>query len=163
MITPELVEKAKANGIGYQTLWTRLRKGWSEAQAVGIPVHELKAYRDRAEKNGIENGTFYSRIYQGWDYEKAATEPVKERDTYPEDAVVSESSYYRRRRKGMSREEAAYKPATRRVQKPKYITDEQRKIAEKNGITLNAINNRIRRDMDVETAITKPMRKRGAK
>lgn len=160
MITPELVEKAKANGIGYQTLWGRLKKGWSEAQATGLPVHELKKYRDLAEKNGISHGTFYSRIKEGWEEEDAATRPVKERDRCPEDAVVAQSTYYRRRREGMSPEEAAYKPATRRVQKPKHITDEQRKIAEKNGITLSAINNRILRGMDVETAITKPMRKR---
>lgn len=87
-----------------------------------------------------------------------------EYEGYPPDAVVSKRSYDYRREKGWTREEAAYRPSQKRVQSPKYVTEDQRNRAKENGISLNTLNRRVLAGWDMERAITEPSsRKKGRK
>lgn len=79
------------------------------------------------------------------------------------DLAVSLSAYYYRRSKGMSHEDAASMPPMRRTQPLKYITEKQRKIAERNGLSVGIVNGRIRRGIPVEIAISQPPSRKGVK
>ncbi|MEN2765753.1 hypothetical protein [Ornithinibacillus xuwenensis] len=83
MLTPQLIHKAKQNGINQETLRIRLSRGWDEERATTEPT-EKKTERAKWLKVAIDNGinvvAFNSRVYSyGWDYEEAATRPLRKR------------------------------------------------------------------------------------
>lgn len=86
--------RIKPNGLGYDTLRSRLRDGWSIEKAFTTPkitnkpdnkgkhitingeTHNVTWW---CKKTGIDKCTFYRRIERGWSIERAATEPHDER------------------------------------------------------------------------------------
>lgn len=133
----------------------------------------------RAEANGIERRYAYNRYYhQHWDIERALTQPVIKKPKNTEIAKwrkVAESNgivrgtFYERVRRGMSYEEAATKPVMpleERLKlarekspnnKKRVITPEQLAIAKQNGICYETAKARVKRNMPVEEAITRPV------
>ncbi|WP_338630441.1 hypothetical protein [Clostridium baratii] len=79
-ITPEEYAIAERNGIGKDTLESRVRKlGWDKEKAITKKVEKRNKYGEWIEvsrRNGINDATFRYRVRKGWTLEKAATEPV---------------------------------------------------------------------------------------
>lgn len=86
--------RLKPNGLGYETLRSRLRDGWSVDDAfsksytgdhedkvgtlitVNGETHNVTWW---CRKTGIDKSTFYRRLKNGWSKERAATEPSHEK------------------------------------------------------------------------------------
>src|SRR5699024_543177 len=86
-----------------------------------------KAQRETAEDNGIPLSRVRQRIHQGWDVEKATTMPVRHKKKTHGGMTVGD----------------------------KFITAEQLKIGESNGLNRDMIRHRVYRGMRVLDAITK--------
>ncbi|PFK68285.1 hypothetical protein COJ25_17260 [Bacillus cereus] len=124
-----------------------------------------------ALSNGITRVLLHQRYYQSnWPIERATTEPVNVKlpsEHKPYIAVaqangIVRTTYLTRVSSGMSKEEASTKevvkrgrPAgTHRTDRP--YTPEQLALAESNGISRQALNGRLKRNWDLERAITEP-------
>ncbi|PEZ87932.1 hypothetical protein CN376_22900 [Bacillus cereus] len=131
----------------------------------------LEEHFEKAMKVGITRVLLHSRYYQrDWPLERATTEPVNkkapsEHASYiavAHERGISRSTYLTRISSGMSKEEASTKevvkrgrPAgTHRTDRP--YTPEQLSLAESNGISRQALNGRLKRNWDLERAITEP-------
>lgn len=97
-LLPEDFETAKANGINYNTAYSRFYTyGWSKEDTITIPVVKRSEglwvrYKERAEAIGLSQGGFYSRIKKyGMTPEEAVTKPVIK--------DMAERSYQRKRLK----------------------------------------------------------------
>jgi hypothetical protein len=82
MITSRQLLTAEQNGISYQTLNKRLKRGWSMSQAITIPTDAHRLVTDeqiqQAKENGISYKTLHKRIAEyGWDVETAISTPVQ--------------------------------------------------------------------------------------
>lgn len=87
------LDVADANGISIDLFHSRLFKGWSVDEAVGLvertgprrkPRQRVLAPDGRlavhvAAENGIGKNAFRMRLRKGWSIERAITEPAKER------------------------------------------------------------------------------------
>jgi len=92
LLDKELVNKAKENGIGRETLRYRINNGWNLEDASTIPPLDTKELMrtlgeksrkyskeliEIAKTNGISIKTFYERIHiYKWDVVKAANTPL---------------------------------------------------------------------------------------
>jgi hypothetical protein len=130
------IKKAEANGVNYKNLYNRVyRLGWEVERAIHTPVKKdsrIAKYRPLLQKHGIAESVFYTRIYQqGWDLEEAATTPL----LTPGEVLK------------------------RKQEKRGYLTQEQIKTAESNGISLNTLRARVyRQKWPVGKAISEPVR-----
>lgn len=124
-----------------------------------------------AALNGITRVLLHQRYYQSdWSLERATTEPVNVKlpsEHKPYIAIAHEhgicrSTYLTRISAGMTKEEASTKSVTKRgrpagthrADRP--YTPEQLALAESNGISRQALNGRLKRNWDLERAITEP-------
>ena len=90
-ITPAHIEKAKANGISYETLKERVyRLGWNVNKACTKPKKKgyPRLYPDwvyeKAKENGLRYNTVNHRIKAGCSLEVACTlKPLKVRERLP--------------------------------------------------------------------------------
>jgi predicted DNA-binding transcriptional regulator AlpA len=69
-------ERCKAAGINRSTFYARLRRGWTEEQALGAPVAPRRFCSDdgigeRLAVAGISRSTYYGRRNLGWTEEQA--------------------------------------------------------------------------------------------
>ncbi|KXI66165.1 hypothetical protein ACS47_13315 [Bacillus cereus] len=109
---------------------------------------------------GVSEKLLDQRLRHGWTMERAITSPVgtsyegKEKNVkmlkLARSNGISDSTYYRRRKEGMTPYEAATKPKGFE----RYIP-----LAEANGINSKAFYQRVKRKMDPYEAATKPPRK----
>lgn len=118
---------------------------------------------ERAEKNGINRNNLYSRVYSyGWSIERAVTTPILVRSTdwaeLKDRAVVSQCTFYDRKKKGWPSEQAALTPADQTVKKSAKLNKEHFYIALSNGISKNTVCQRVYKyRWPVERAITEPV------
>ena len=74
------VSIAENIGIKPGTVTTRLKRGWSEDDAVNTPVNDnSNCITRKAIALGLDAGVIISRITRGWSEEKALTTPIKKR------------------------------------------------------------------------------------
>jgi hypothetical protein len=67
-------------GIEATTIYTRIKRGWSEDAALNTPVEDKSlCLRLRARRLGLSEETVCSRVYRGWSEEKALYTPIKKR------------------------------------------------------------------------------------
>lgn len=167
------IELAKKNGIDYKTFRSRIlhgkRRKWTPEEAATIPatVYRKMNYRKPSEEEikqaaliGVSEKLLDQRLRHGWTMERAITSPVgtsyegKEKNVkmlkLARNNGISDSTYYRRRREGMT----PYDAATRPKGFEEYIP-----LAEANGISNKAFYQRVKRKMDPYEASTKPPRK----
>ena len=85
IFTPEVMKKAKANGLNKNVLMQRLLLGWDLDKTVNTPKLKKgtktsrkypKWVYEKAKENNIKISIFYNRIKFGWSYEEACTIPV---------------------------------------------------------------------------------------
>ncbi|WP_212934971.1 hypothetical protein [Bacillus hominis] len=134
-------------------------KKYSVRDKDGQPNPTIKDY-EKAEQIGISKKNVDQRIDCGWSVERAITTPVgtswegQEKNTkllkLAEKNGISESTFYRRKRNGMT----PYHAATAPKGFEEYIP-----LAEANGISNKAFYQRVKRKMDPYEAATKPPRK----
>ena len=89
IFTPEVMEKAKANGLNKNTLMQRLLLGWNINEAISTPKLQKgtkvrnRKYPDwvykKIKENNIKLSVFSNRVKQGWDLNKACTTPLCKR------------------------------------------------------------------------------------
>ena len=135
-----------------------------------LPLEEH--HFDLALSNGITRVLLHQRYYQSnWSLERATTEPVNVKlpsEHKPYIAIAHEhgiarSTYLTRISSGMTKEEASTKEVVKRgrpegthcADRP--YTPEQLALAESNGISRQALNGRLKRNWDLERAITEPL------
>lgn len=132
-LSPEDFQKAKDNGIEYETVYNRFYiLGWPKEKAITKPVMRRgwgwKDYEEACANLGISKSAFYKRIKEGWDLTKASTTPFVP---------------YHERKKNVK------------------ITEEVKAIAEKNGIPLGTLKSRVYLyKWDVQRAMTEPIHER---
>ncbi|MED3269331.1 hypothetical protein P4358_26720 [Bacillus thuringiensis] len=170
------IELAQLNGISYKAFYARIklskRHVWTPYEAATIttkkysvrdkdeqPNPTIRDY-EKAERIGVSKKNVDQRIDSGWSVERAITTPVgtswegNEKNTklirLAEKNGISESTFYRRKRNGMTPYDAATKPKGFE----EYII-----LAESNGISNKAFYQRVKRNMDPYEAATKPPRK----
>lgn len=125
----------------------------------------LESHFEAAAQVGIPRELLHQRYYQyHWNIERATTEPPTPRNVPSEvsDLVdlaiengISRATYYLRVSKGMSPEEAATKPTSKRGRpRKRAYTDEQLEIANSRGISRQMLDRRLSRGWDLERAIT---------
>ena len=89
IFTPEVMKKAKANGLNKNVLMQRLLLGWNINEAIstsklqkGTKTHNKK-YPDwvyeKLKENNIKLSVFSNRVKRGWDFKKACTTPLCKR------------------------------------------------------------------------------------
>lgn len=132
-------EIAEKNGIPRKNAYSRYYSlGWSKKRAITEPHRprpktHLK-YKEQLEANGISTNIFYARLSYGWSEEKAANEPI------------------------MTREERTKRMLQVR-HKDKRISDEIKELAEKNGIPLQTLRQRVYKyNKDPYLAATEPLK-----
>lgn len=85
ILTSEVLEIAKKNGLDKNVLMQRMLLGWDLDKAVNTPKLKkgTKTSRkypewvyEKAKENNIKISIFYNRIKFGWSYEEACTIPV---------------------------------------------------------------------------------------
>ena len=81
-ITPAHIEKAKANGISYETLKERVyRLGWNVNKACTKPLRKKIVIPDdlmeKAKAIGLKKYNIANRLNTGWTMEEACTKPKK--------------------------------------------------------------------------------------
>jgi predicted DNA-binding transcriptional regulator AlpA len=175
------IELAKQNGISYPTFHARLTKKtsrkWTPEEAATIPP--LKSGRPRIIKMNYQFPTdeeikqaasidvseklLNQRLRKGWEMERAITSPVGtsyeglEKHTkllkLAKRTGISESTFYRRIREGMTPYQAASTPKEEKY--VEYVT-----LAEQNGIAPKTFYKRVERNMEPLEAATKPAKKR---
>lgn len=175
------IELAKQNGINYPTFHARLTKKttrkWTPEEAATVPP--LKIGRPRivkmnyqfptdeevkqAEAIGIRKSLLNQRLRQGWTMERAISYPVGtsyeglEKHTkllkLAKRTGISESTFYRRIKEGMTPYQAASTPKEEKY--VDYVT-----LAEQNGIARKTFYKRVERNMEPLEAATKPAKKR---
>ncbi|PER25404.1 hypothetical protein [Bacillus cereus] len=116
-----------------------------------------------AARNGISKPNVNQRVNSyDWSIERAITEPIQKKRgkennrpllVIAEKNGISASTYYRRKREGMTEIEAATKPKGH---------ESFLKIALENGISENCYRKRVQRGMNQYVAATKPKDKRGS-
>lgn len=75
-----VTDVAERVGILPCTLSTRIKRGWSEDDAINTPVEDKsQCLRLRARKLGLNEDVVCSRFYRGWSEEKALSTPIKSR------------------------------------------------------------------------------------
>ena len=89
IFTPEVMEKAKANGLNKNVLMQRMLLGWDLDKAVNTPKLQKgtkvrnRKYPDwvykKIKENNIKLSVFSNRVKQGWDLNKACTTPLCKR------------------------------------------------------------------------------------
>lgn len=172
------IELANRNGISYQTFYSRMNsksgRKWAPEEAATTPskMYEKRKgsnYQDptdeekkQAESNGVGSKLLYQRLMSGWTMERSITSPVGTSYEGREKNVkllklarkngVSESTFYRRRREGMTPYDAATTP---KEGYGVYVA-----IAINNGIEPKTFYKRVERKMNPMEAATKPLRKR---
>lgn len=166
-ISEENLQKALNNGIGYHTLYSRIKGGWTIKEAITIPVHEgviTKEERKIAESNGISYYTVYARINDhGMSVEEAITTPLRtsrgrkrkhgQWSDIAQENGIPERTFYSRLKLGWGYEEAATKPVRKRNTMNEWL-----EIAKRNGIKRNTFYTRIyHQKLDLETAATRPV------
>lgn len=167
------VELAKKNGIDYKTFRSRIlygkRRKWTPEEAATVPatVYRKINYQKPSKEEikqaasiGVSEKLLDQRLRHGWTMERAITSPVgtsyegKEKNVkmlkLARSNGISNSTYYRRRKEGMTPYEAATKPKG---------FEEYIPLAEANGINSKAFYQRVKRKMDPYEAATKPPRK----
>ncbi|HDR7611442.1 TPA: hypothetical protein QCX47_003042 [Bacillus mycoides] len=176
------IELAKQNGISYPTFHARLTKKtarkWTPEEAATVP--SLKSGRPRIVKMNYQFPTdeeikqaasidvseklLNQRLRKGWEMERAITSPVGtsyeglEKHTkllkLAKRTGISESTFYRRIREGMTPYQAASTPK----EALPYI--EYVALAIENGIEPKTFYKRVERKMDPMEAAMKPTKKR---
>jgi len=164
---------ARENGINTNTFNDRLRRNWGHYKAATKPVKRRRCWKmqnkekprlkdyAKAAEIGVSKKYVDQRMEElGWSLERAITTPVgtswegNERNTkllkLAEKNGISESTFYRRKRNGMT----PYDAATRPKGFEEYIP-----LAESNGINNKTFYQRVKRKMDPYEAATKPPRK----
>lgn len=121
---------------------------------------------EEALKNGISRNLVWKRVYElNWSIERAITTPVgiKKRAASEllkkaEENGVNKSLYYRRIKKGMEPNEAATQPPGKKATRSYIFNEEELKIMESNGISLNTARHRLRTYLWTrKRAITEPV------
>lgn len=79
-LTPEQKQRAKENGIDMKNVYNRRRLGWTDEQAITIPInaHCLLTEEELsiAKENGVSMSMIENRFYTlGWTLEEAITIP----------------------------------------------------------------------------------------
>lgn len=121
---------------------------------------------EQAKLNGIPRARVHARYYQSdWSAQRAITEPVKQRGNsehrsflaIAKENGISRAKYYERISEGMVKQDACTIP-TQGAGRPRKrgFTDKQLEIAISNGISRQALQGRLRRNWDIERAITEP-------
>ncbi|MDP4087435.1 MAG: hypothetical protein Q8934_22995 [Bacillota bacterium] len=82
--TEEEYKIAESNGISRQTVYQRIKYGWSKKKAITKPVTN---YRKLCKEIGINYDTFNQRLERGWKVEKALNHPVNVKNR-PKNKVV---------------------------------------------------------------------------
>lgn len=123
-------ETLRAAGISRATYYGRRRRGWSEDQALSVPVNEQNragAVRkvgigEKLEAAGISRVTYYARLRRGWSEAAALSVPVGESVGRPARLVMPDGqaavdvatgngvhrrTFYRNVRRGKSLKDAA--------------------------------------------------------
>jgi hypothetical protein len=118
---------------------------------------------ETAKKNGISEVRAKARFYRmAWSKQRAITQEVRKPRydwaEYKDRSLVTEDSFYKRIRKGMTPEEAALTPPTVRLFQPVKITKTHIERAANNGITLTTLSQRVYKyRWNVERAVTEPI------
>ena len=85
IFTPEVMEKAKANGLNKNVLMQRMLLGWDLDKAVNTSKLKKgtktsrkypKWVHEKAKENNIKLSVFSNRVKRGWDFKKACTTPL---------------------------------------------------------------------------------------
>lgn len=83
-LSDEDYEIAESNGISRQTVYQRIKYGWSKKKAITRPVTN---YRKLCKEIGLNYHTFNERLERGWSVEKALTKPISVKNR-PKNKVV---------------------------------------------------------------------------
>lgn len=135
-LTPEDFAIAESNGIPKVNVTARIRGGWSKKRAITVPYKprpktHLK-YTEQLKENGIGSNLFYARLGQGWSEEEAASTPK------------------------LTQQERLL-----RANKGRVIPKEIKELAEKNGIGIYTLRQRIGQyGWDPKKAATEPIRRK---
>jgi len=123
-------ETLRAAGLSRSTYYARLRRGWSEDQALSVPVNEENragagrkvGIGEKLEAAGISRVTYYARLRRGWSEEAALSAPVGESVGRPARLVMPDGqaavdvatgngvhrrTFYRKVSRGMSLKDAS--------------------------------------------------------
>lgn len=174
----EYIDLAKQNGIRYATFHSRLTKKtskkWTPEEAATTPLskggrprtvkmnYQLPTEEEikQAEAIGVRKTLLNQRLRNGWTMGRAISYPVgtsyegQEKHTQllrlAKKTGISESTFYRRIRGGMTPYQAASTPKEQKY--IEYVT-----LAEQNGIAPKTFYKRVERNMEPLEAATKPV------